>query len=152
MWPFHDDERGIRSLSALFMIASVPLVFWIGKELGGRAAGWWATSILALWPVIVSYGQEARPYGLLVLITGARHRSTVALLKATRPGGQRLWAAYGVLLGLGIYAQVFALLMVLPRAVWIVMRRPPRRHIAMAPGLAVLVASPMLILVSFPPR
>jgi mannosyltransferase len=146
MWPFHDDEQGLRSLSALFMIASVPLVFWIGKELGGRAAGWWAASIFALWPFIVSYGQEARPYGLLVLITVA---ATAALLKATRPGGRRWWAAYGVLLGLGMYAQMFALLMVLPHAVWIVMRRPPRRHVAMAAGLAVLVASPMVVLLFF---
>jgi len=71
MWPFHDDEQGLRSLSALFVIASVPLVFWIGRELGGRAAGWWAASIFALWPFIVCYGQEARSYALLVLIAVA---------------------------------------------------------------------------------
>ncbi len=142
IWPFHDDEQGLRSLSALFVIASVPLVFWIGNELGSRAAGWWAASIFALWPFVVCYGQEARSYALLVLIAVA---ATAVLLKATRPGGRRWWAAYGVLLGLGLYAQVFALLMVLPHAVWIVMRRPPRRHVAMAAGLAVLVAGPMLV-------
>lgn len=142
MWPFHGDEQGLRSLSALFVIASVPLVFWIGKELGGRAAGWWAASIFALWPFIVSYGQEARSYALFVLIAVA---ATAALLKATRAGGRRWWAAYGMLLGLGLYAHVFAVLMVLPHAVWIVMRRPPSRHVAMAAGLAVLVAGPMLV-------
>jgi hypothetical protein len=142
LWPFHADEQGLRSLSALCMVASIPLVFWIGKELGGRTAGWWASSIFALWPFIVEYGQEARSYGLLVLITVA---ATAALLKATRPSGRRWWAAYGVLLGLGLYAQAFALLMLLPHAVWVVMRRPPRRYVAMAAALAVLVASPMLV-------
>src|SRR5664280_2901592 len=141
LWPFHEDEAGLRSLSALCMVASVPLVFWIGRQLGGRAAGWWAACFFALWLTIVVYGQEARSYGLLILITVA---ATAALLKATRPSGRRWWAAYGVLLGLGVYAQMFALLMVLPHAVWIVMRRPPRRHVAMAAGLAVLVAGPML--------
>lgn len=142
LWPFHDSEAGLRSLSALFVVVSVPVVFWIGKELGGRRAGWWAAAFFALWPFIVKYGQEARSYSLLILVTLA---ATAALLKATRSDARRWWAIYGFLLGLGLYAHIFAALIVLPHAVWIVMQRPRWRHVAMAAGVAVLVASPMLV-------
>src|ERR1035437_1651220 len=107
LWPFHEGEAGLRSLSALCMVASVPLVFWIGRQLGGRAAGWWAACFFALWLTIVEYGQEARSYGLLILITLA---ATAALLKATRTGGPRWWFAYGLLLGLGMYVHILAAL------------------------------------------
>lgn len=146
LWPFHDDEAGLRSLSALFVIASVPLVFWIGKELGGRAAGWWAASLFAIWPFIVRYGQEARSYGLLILVTVV---ATAALLKATRTDRSRWWVAYGLLVGLGLYAHLFAVLNVLPHAVWIVMLRPPRRQVALAAGAAGMVASPMVVYLFF---
>ena len=142
LWPFHEDEAGLRSLSALCIVASVPLVFWIGRQLGGRAAGWWAACFFALWLTIVEYGQEARSYSLLILITLA---ATAALLKATRTDGPRWWIAYGVLLGLGMYVHMFAALMVLPHVVWIAVRRPPIRRVALAAGIAALVAAPMLV-------
>ena len=50
-----------------------------------------------------------------------------------------------MLLGLGLYVHVFAALTVLPHAVWIVMRRPPRRHVAVGAGLAMVVGSPIVI-------
>jgi mannosyltransferase len=145
-WPLHENEAGLRSFSALCIVASVPLVFWIGNELGGRAAGWWAASFFALWLFIVRYGQEARSYSLLVLVTLA---ATAALLKATRSDARRWWAAWGVLLSLGLYVHIFGALMVLPHAVWIVMQRPPRRRVALAAGVALLVASPMLVYLPF---
>ena len=145
LWPFHEDEAGLRSLSAVCMVASVPLVFWIGRQLGGRAAGWWAASFFALWLTIVLYGQEARSYGLLVLITLA---AIAVLLRATRAAEPRWWIAYGLLLGLGMYVQMFAALMVLPHIVWIALRRPPKRRVALAAGLAALVAAPMLVYIA----
>lgn len=146
IWPFHEDEAGLRSLSALCVVASVPLVFWIGRQLASRAAGWWAASFFALWLFIVRYGQEARSYGLLILITLA---ATAALLKATRTDGRRWWIAYGVLLGLGVYVHMFAALMVLPHVVWIALRRPPMRRVALAAGASTLVAAPMLVYLAF---
>ena len=145
LWPFQDDEAGIRSLSALFIIAAVPLVFWIGRDLGGRPAGWWAALFFATWPFIVRYGQEARSYGLLIFFTLA---ATAALLKATRMDGRRWWVTYGLLFGLTPYLHVFAVLMVLPHAVWILVRRPPWGRVAVAASLALLVAAPMLVYIA----
>lgn len=142
VWPFHDSEAGLRSFSALAIIASVPVIFWIGRELGNRAAGWWAASFFAVWLFIVRYGQEARSYGLLILITTA---ATAMLLKATRTNGRRWWIVYGVLLGLSLYVHMFAALMILPHAAWIALKRPPIRRVILALMVAGFTAAPMVL-------
>jgi mannosyltransferase len=77
---FGDSEAALRSLSALFGIATIPLVFAMGRMLGTRRSGWvsglLAAALFALSPVHVQYAQEARAYAMLafgvaVAMTGA---------------------------------------------------------------------------------
>lgn len=59
------DEWMLRLPSALFGAVSVLLVALIGREVRSRSAGLVAASLMALSPLEVQFGQEARPYTLV---------------------------------------------------------------------------------------
>ena len=65
-----DGESALRSLSALIGTATIPVVFIMGRMLGGKLSGGTvgllAAAMFALSPLHVLYGQEARAYTLLV--------------------------------------------------------------------------------------
>jgi predicted membrane-bound mannosyltransferase len=56
------DEFGLRSLSAVAGIATVPVAYLLGLELRGRRAGIAAAALVAVNPMLVWYSQEARGY------------------------------------------------------------------------------------------
>lgn len=65
-----DGEAALRLLSAVIGTATIPLVFAMGKMLGGKSSGakigLLAAAMLAFSSLHVQYGQEARAYVLLV--------------------------------------------------------------------------------------
>ena len=62
-----DRPLGLRSLSALAGVATIPVAFLLGRELRGRRAGLIAAALVAVNPMLIWYSQEARAYALLVL-------------------------------------------------------------------------------------
>ena len=64
-----DGEAALRLLSALIGTATIPLVFAMGKMLGGQSSGakigLLAAAMIAFSSFHVQYGQEARAYALL---------------------------------------------------------------------------------------
>ncbi len=62
-------EFGLRSLSALAGVATVPVAYLLGAELRDRRAGLAAAALVAVNPMLLWYSQEARGYALLVLLT-----------------------------------------------------------------------------------
>ncbi len=88
-----DSEAALRSLSALFGAIAVALVFAVGRRLLRPGAALLAALFLAVSPLHLWYGQEARMYSLLVLETLL---SSWCLLEALRTEDQpatsrRLW-------------------------------------------------------------
>ena len=63
---FGTSEVGLRSLSALFGAATVPVAYLIGRELASRRAGLAGAAIVAVNPMLIWYSQEARSYALLI--------------------------------------------------------------------------------------
>lgn len=62
---FGTSEVAVRSLSVVLGVATVWLVFLLGRRLFGRVAGLVAAFLLAISPLHVYYSQEARMYALL---------------------------------------------------------------------------------------
>lgn len=94
---FGVGEWGLRSLSAIFGTATVPLACLAGRELVGRRVGVAAGAIVAVSPMLVWYSQDARAYALLVLFSTA---ALVFFLRARRSGSARdlgWWAAFSAL-------------------------------------------------------
>lgn len=62
---FGTSEVAVRSLSVVLGVATVWLVYLLGRRLFGRVAGLVAAFLLAMSPLHVYYSQEARMYALL---------------------------------------------------------------------------------------
>ncbi len=94
------DEAWLRLLSAMFAVASVPLVYLVGSRLMGRAAGLTAAAVVALSPFVVAQGQEARPYALVIFVSTAL---TLVFYEAMKGGKLRIWLLYAAVAAAGIY-------------------------------------------------
>ena len=65
---FGFGEAGLRSLSALAGVATVPAAYAAARTLISRRAGWVAAALVACNPLLIWYSQEARSYAVLVLL------------------------------------------------------------------------------------
>lgn len=80
------SEPAVRLLSALFGIATIPVLYALGAELYDRRVGVFAAAILALSRFHVHHSQNVRMYSLLVLATVVSMYFLVRLRTApTRP-------------------------------------------------------------------
>ena len=73
---FGTGEVGLRSLSAVFGVATVPAAFAAGRELVSRRAGIVAAALAAASPYLVWYSQEGRSYALYALLATLSTAST----------------------------------------------------------------------------
>lgn len=160
-------EVGLRSLSALAGVATVPVAYLIGAELRNRSAGRSgivAAALVAVNPMLVWYSQEGRGYALLALLTslsllyflraldGARRDvpevdhpyGGLSSGTSTRPlerGGRSAVALWGVFSGLALATHYFAAFPIAAEAAWLLLRRGR----AAARGIAIVAAFGLLL-------
>jgi mannosyltransferase len=138
-----DGEVGLRALSALVGTLTVPVIYAIGARLLSPRAGLLAAGLAAVNPLLVWYSQEARAYGLLVLLAAL---SILFFLHAREePSAGRLaaWAAVGAL---ALATHYFAGFLVAAEAAWLLatLRGPDRARAAVAGAGVVVVALALL--------
>jgi mannosyltransferase len=102
---FGVGEWGLRSLSAIFGTATVPVACLAGRELIGRRVGVAAGAIVAACPILVWYSQDARAYALMVLFSAA---ALVFFLRARRSGAARDLGCWAALSALALASHYFA--------------------------------------------
>jgi len=128
-------EFGLRSLSALAGVATVPVAYLLGRELTGCRAGIVAAVLVAVNPMLLWYSQEARGYALFVLFTALAALFFLRALDA-RPGrgaygqgvdgafrGRRDLAMWGVFSALALATHYFAVFPIALEAAWLLRRR-----------------------------
>ncbi|HET6997432.1 MAG TPA: glycosyltransferase family 39 protein [Solirubrobacterales bacterium] len=113
-------EFGLRSLSALAGVATVPVAYLLGRELRGRRAGLMAAALVAVNPMLLWYSQEGRAYALLALLCAL---SLLFCVRALRRGGRREFTLWGVLSGLALATHYFAVFPIAVEAAWLLWRR-----------------------------
>jgi mannosyltransferase len=107
---FGGSEFFVRALSVLFAIASVPVIYRLGRRLFDSRVGLTAAALLAVNAYHVQYSQDARSYSLMVLL--CLLSSLYFLNCVTEPSaGNR--AAYVISSALAVYAQFFSVLLVI---------------------------------------
>ena len=101
----------MRSLPALLGALAIPLVYLIGRRLGGRRAGLVAALLFASAPVHLRFAREIRCYSGLTLLACAALACLLYLLPppdergaGTRPAGgaRALWWGYGLSVALAV--------------------------------------------------
>jgi 4-amino-4-deoxy-L-arabinose transferase-like glycosyltransferase len=124
-------EFGLRSLSAVAGVATVPVAYLVGIELRGRRAGLMAAALVAVNPMLLWYSQEARAYALLVLLCAV---SLLYCVRALRGGSRRDFVLWGISSGFALTSHYFAVFVVAVEAIWL-LRRHGRES---APGLGIV--------------
>ena len=130
MLAFGDSEAAVRSLSALFGILLVLVVYGLGVELAGRRVGLIAALLAAVSPFYVQRSQEGRMYILAALLTGL---SFLAFLRARREPTRGSVLVYVAATALLLYTHVYGLFILLVQVIVVavdVVRSPagpPRR-------------------------
>jgi len=110
---FGSGAAAIRSLSALAGVATIPVIYWIGREIASKRAGLIAALLAALWCHQIYYGQEARGYifgvlGALIAVAGlVGVTDQVRAPDAPRTRVETLWPwaahLFGVMLALYVH-------------------------------------------------
>jgi mannosyltransferase len=113
-------DVGLRSLSALAGTATVPIMYWAGRELATPRVGIVCAALCAVNPMLVWYSQEARSYSLLVMMSAL---SVVLFARALKqPSALRLalWAICGAV---ALTVHYFAVFLLIPEAIWLLVAR-----------------------------
>ena len=104
--------------SALAGLLTVAAAYRLGRALGNHRLGLLTALLLAIAPVAVKYGQEARMHALFMLLSTA---STLALALAltSPPKRRKFWIAYTLLTILTLYTMYFAFIIIAIHAIWV---------------------------------
>lgn len=97
---FGTSAAGLRSLSLLASVASLPLLYLLGRALSIPQVGTYAAWIFALAPFQVAFGLYNRPYALLGFFAIL---STLAAVRVARGDTGRWLVAYAIAITLGVY-------------------------------------------------
>lgn len=97
---FGAGDLAARSLSGVFAVASLPLAWVAGRQVGGRRVGHAAVILLATSPFAIRYATEARMYSLVIALVLAGYVGV--RLGLARP-------AWPVLAGVAVVAGLLAL-------------------------------------------
>jgi 4-amino-4-deoxy-L-arabinose transferase-like glycosyltransferase len=138
---FGSDEVGLRSLSALFGTATVPVVYHAGRVAASRRAGLFAAALTAVSPLLVWYSQEARAYSLFVFLSALSLLGLARALEHASPRRLALWAAAAAL---ALATHYFALFLVAAEGAVLLLYARPRRRVLAACGAVAAVALALL--------
>ncbi|MBV9715826.1 MAG: glycosyltransferase family 39 protein [Solirubrobacterales bacterium] len=126
---FGYTEAPLRSLSAVAGVATVPLAYGAAAKLISTRAGTIAAALTACSPLLIWYSQEARSYALLVLFTSA---ALFAFAHARSSPGPRPLTAWAIASALALATHYYAVLAIVPEAVWLLALHRRRRPVQVA--------------------
>jgi mannosyltransferase len=138
---FGFGEAGLRSLSFVFGVLTVLVVYRAAQTVGSRRIAVAAGVLASLNPLLVWYSQEARAYSLFILLGSW---SFLWFLQALEDPSRRNLAWWSVVSALALTSHYFAVFLVAAEAAWlIVVTRRTREVLAwcipwVATGIALL--------------
>jgi mannosyltransferase len=119
------SEALVRLPSALFGIASIPLMYVVGRKFTGVMPSLVAVALVSFSPSAVYYSQEARSYSLGILVVLLSTYLFLRAVEENRTGDWALWTLCGIaafyshdLTALVLVAQVASLLFKPPPVPW----------------------------------
>ena len=119
-----DSDFLLRLPSTLCGIASLPILYVLGRELTSKKAAVFAVFVLAFSPFHIWYSQEARMYSQLLFLSLV---SSVLLLQALRRGEMSWWIYYVLVNAAGMYTHIFMALALAAQFLWVALYY--RRHL-----------------------
>ena len=130
------DPEVVRLPSLIAGVATIPLVYLVGKRTVGRGPAAVAATVTALAPFMVYYSAEARGYALMMAFVTL---STLAMLVAVDEGRMRWWVVYGVASCAAVYTHYSCVLVLGAQFVWLLWAHPEARRPALIANVAAAV-------------
>lgn len=140
------QETWVRLPALFFGILAVPLIYKLGRHLFNRRVGYLAALLLTFSSFAVAYGQEARPYALLLFSVTVAY---LGLWRAYQTNQNRYWGLFMVGLVTAVLSHYFALFMLAPMGLFVAgrqFRSNQWRHTAFF-GLSIIVLFFVVLLV-----
>lgn len=147
----HLGEATIRLLSVVPGVASIPVMYLLGRRLFGRGTGLLAAFLLAVSTCAVVYSQEARGYSWLVLGTIV---STYLFVRLIERPSYAMALTYALAAGVTFYFHYFGLLVPLAHAMSVLAlprSQRPWRQLCAAGALMAVFAAPVLWMIHIQP-
>lgn len=135
------SDFAIRSLSGLFAVATLPLMWWVVRRGFGRIEAYAALGFLAASPFAVYYATETRMYSLVVFLATAGIGAIIALFDRPSVPRALLLALVAALL---LYTHYWTLYLLVPVGcwlLWVAVRGDGGRRRSGAYGVGALVLS-----------
>jgi len=130
LWPAGPPSRATDWLwrwpSAMAGVLAVAITYRLAKALIGPSQvdrhrlALLTALLLALAPVAVKYGQEARMHALFMTLSAG---TTLLLALARQTGRRRYWAGYTVATILNLYTMYFSFLIIAAQGIWVISSR-----------------------------
>jgi 4-amino-4-deoxy-L-arabinose transferase-like glycosyltransferase len=99
-----ETEARIRFLSVLCVVATIPLLYLVGRRHVGAAAAAVGCLLFAIHPFVITYAQDGRMYAMAMLIVTA---AVLAWSHASATDRRAAWAAYAALGIVALYTHFF---------------------------------------------
>lgn len=112
---FGNSDVALRSLSVVFGGGTIIFGFLLAKTMFGRKAALIALPLLALSPMLLRYGIEARMYTMAAMIVVA---GTYVMVLASQRRNRKLWVLYGILVAMGMWTHYFTAFAWVAHWVW----------------------------------
>ena len=158
---FGDAEAGLRSLSAVAGVLTVPVAYGAASRLisdwradadagrarnapaaaRGRRAGLIAAALTACNPFLIWYSQEARSYELLVLLSAL---SLLAFAHARANPTPRVLAGWVITCALAMLTHYFSAMLCVPQAAWLLWEHGRLRRVQVAVVLALAAGAALI--------
>ncbi len=104
------NETFVRTLSVIFALATLPVLYALGARLFGPHVAIASTLLLSVNSLHIVYGQIARSYSLVVFLVTL---SALLFVKGVEQPSWRIWAGYAITTVLALYSHFFALFVVI---------------------------------------
>jgi len=104
---FDGDAWQLRLPYVFFGTGTVFIIFLLAQEMFSTRVAWLTAFLAAIWPRLIEYSQEMRPYALFVLLAST---SGFALLRALRTNQTRYWCLFAGAATFQLYVHHLALL------------------------------------------
>jgi hypothetical protein len=114
LWlPLGDGEATVRALSVIPAVATIPVLYALGRQLFGVRVGLLAALLLAVNGSHIRYAQEARGYSLAVFLATL---ATLLFARLVRRPSSGVWLGYVLSAVLAVYSHFFAGLVLIAHA------------------------------------
>lgn len=117
-------DAWLRSLSVIFALISVFLLYWLGRRLAGETTGLLAALMLAISPSFLNHTQEIRMYvlSLCLGVAGSLCLANVLLTQRSDKPQQKLFAGWALFRLLAIYTVPLNITLLLPDVLLVFLR------------------------------